>query len=82
MVSDDIKYLPENEVVKEVYKNADGVFRVIFKVYQESLGNRPDFFLGKLKKIYLNDKGRITSTYTKQINKKYLFGDEYGNFNT
>lgn len=31
MISDDIKYLPQNEVVKEVYKNADGVFRVIFK---------------------------------------------------
>jgi hypothetical protein len=30
MISDDIKYLPENEVVKEVYKNADGVFRVNF----------------------------------------------------
>lgn len=69
MVSDDIKYLPENEVVKEVYKNADGVFRVIFKVYQESLGNRPDFFLGKLKKIYLNDKGRITSNQRNQFLK-------------
>jgi len=63
MISDKnyFNYLPENEVVKEVYKNADGVFRVIFRVYQESLGDRPDFFLGKLKKIYLNDKGKISA---------------------
>ena len=65
MISDDIKYLPENEVVKEVYKNADGVFRVIFRVYQESLGDRPDFFLGKIKKIYLNDKGKISAQFLK-----------------
>jgi hypothetical protein len=38
---------------------------LIFRVYQESLGDRPDFFLGKLKKIYLNDKGKISAQFLK-----------------